>query len=98
LEAELTGRDQSLAEARAAEPKVRYDLLARGIPASSYAVAANYVQLLGPDRNFDMALQGVTNGALPTPNAEFRHSDFKNVAMMYVRPVFEHLVQKGQLK
>jgi hypothetical protein len=85
----------------AAEPKVRYDVLARGIPAMSYAAAANAL----PDiKSIDMEMEGRVAGKWPTVGHDDKyragrwiHSDFKNVALPYVYPMFQEMITKGVL-
>jgi len=68
----------------AADPKVRYDILARGIPAMSYAVAAN---ALPGVKSIDMEKEGRVAGKWPADGHDglrvnrWIHSDFKNVAL-----------------
>jgi hypothetical protein len=107
-EVALFSPDEHVASAMAAEPKVRYDLLARGIPALSYAAAANRVQIfneLETDRNFNMEADCRLPGTWPTEghSEEFRagrwlHSDFKNVALPYAYKMYKTMIDKGRLK
>lgn len=89
----------STASDKASEHWVRYDLLARGIPAMSNATAANFMPSLSP-RNYPMHTDGkaASNGAFPTPSSKWRHSDFKVVALPYVYPMFEEMISRGALK
>lgn len=97
LEPALIDPDPVLASATAAEPKVRYDLLARAIPAMSNAVAANPLPSLGT-RNYNMSTQGKSNFPFPTPNSgEWRHSDFKAVALPFVYKMYEEMILQGDL-
>lgn len=79
--------------------KVKYDLLARGIPAMSNATAANVMTSLGKN-NYPMHTTGkaASNGAFPTPDSKWRHSDFKAVALPYVYPMYEEMISRGALK
>ncbi len=92
LESALLHSDSAIASTKAAESKVKYDLLARAIPAMSNAAAANDMPSLSDDRNFDMPAQGNANGDLPTPSGRWRHSDFKNVALPYVYPMYNKMI------
>ena len=84
----------------AAEPKVRYDVLARGIPAMSYAVAPNPLDGI---ESFDMEDKGSIAGKWPTDGHDsdrrgrWLHSDFKNVALPYVQPMFQEMIARGGL-
>jgi hypothetical protein len=103
LEADLMDPDPATASAKAGETKVKYDVLARAIPAMSNAVAANPLPSLG-SRNFDMPGDGVAKDSsgnkltLPTPNNQWRHSDFKVIALPYVYPMYEAMISQGGLK
>lgn len=104
LEGALFSADASMASNKAAEPKVRYDLLARGIPALSYAAAANKIVAFTDDRNFDMELKGRDFDAWPVEGHEgdragkWVHSDFKNVALPYVSKMYQDMISKGSLR
>lgn len=104
LEPQLMDPDLIVASAKAGETKVKYDVLARGIPAMSNAVAANPLPSLGNERNFDMPGDGIAKDAagnkltLPTPNNQWRHSDFKVIALPYVYPMYEAMISRGGLK
>jgi Bacterial TSP3 repeat len=92
---------------------VRYDLLARGIPAMTFAAGAVAItglenaQLPGlGHENVNLETEGRISGARwPTDghkaeNAPGRwlHSDFKNVALPFVNPLFQLMINRGQLK
>lgn len=82
-------------------PAGRYDLFARGIPAMSNAVAANFMESLTVDRNYPMHTRGKAqnNGPFPTNSQEkWRHSDFKVAALPYVYPMYEEMISRGALK
>ena len=87
-------------------PKMRYDLLARGLPALSPAAGSTpFPDLggLGSVTNHDLEKQGrPTGGAWPaeghgSPLTKDRwlHSDFKNVALPYVHPLFQTIIRQG---
>lgn len=99
LESALVSATVATASDIAGEAKVRYDLFARGIPAMSNAVAANFMTSLG-SRNYPMHTTGkaASNGAFPTPGSKWRHSDFKAVALPYVYPMYEEMISRGALK
>jgi len=66
-EDDLTDVDPVVASTKAGETKVRYDLLARGIPALSYAAAVMELAVLGQadssdSQNFDLERFGRPNG------------------------------------
>jgi hypothetical protein len=58
LEGDLFSEDAGTGSIKASESRVLYDVLARGIPALSYAAAANPVPAFTPSRNFDMESSG----------------------------------------
>jgi hypothetical protein len=102
----LMAKDKSKASAKAAEPKVQYDLLARGIPAMSYAAAANVVsasELSGAVGNVDMEDKGRAPDKWPADGHDsdrrgrWIHSDFKNVALPYVHPMYHEMIARGGL-
>ncbi|MGH8019022.1 MAG: hypothetical protein ACREIA_12155 [Opitutaceae bacterium] len=100
LDSELTSSD-AVASAKAGEAMVKYDLLARAIPAMSNAVAANNMPSFTANRNFDMSVQGKAIGNGPFPTGEggpWRHGDFKVVALPYVYPMYEEMITLGGLK
>ena len=104
-EDDLINIDPAIASAKAGETKVQYDLLARGLPALSYAAAANLVPALSGDRNFNMETEGRTPNRWPseghtstTTQNRWLHSDFKNAALPYVYQMYEAMIAKGSLK
>jgi hypothetical protein len=105
LEGDLLSEDVATGSIKAADSKVLYDLLARGLPALSYAAAANPVpSLVAGGRNFDMEAQGRVSGVWPTDGHEgfrlgqWNHSDFKNVSLPYVARMYQAMIDKGNLK
>ncbi|MCF7761334.1 MAG: alpha/beta hydrolase [Cephaloticoccus sp.] len=105
-ENDLMDPDPVIASLKAAEPKVQYDLLARALPALSYAAAANRITALDefePQRNFNMEQLGRTENQWPIDGHEkdneavgrWLHSDLKNVALPYVYQLFEAMIAKG---
>ena len=94
----------NIATAKAREPKVIYDLLARGLPAGSYAAAISY--LSGNVRfNFDMEQEGRESYYWPTAEHErsdqkkrWLHSDFKNVALPVIFRTYSSMINAGGLK
>ncbi len=105
LERDLTQADPIVASTKAGEAKVQYDLLARALPALSYAAAVNRLQRLPNERVFDMEALGRTEGQWPTEghtNSDNRdhwlHSDFKNVALPYVHQMYDAMISKGTLQ
>jgi hypothetical protein len=106
-EANLINADPAIASAKAGESKVQYDLLARGLPALSFAAAANRISALDqfqPSRNFDMESEGRTQNQWPSEGhtgdniGDWLHSDFKNAALPYVYQMYEAMIAKGSLK
>ena len=107
MEDALLSADTVEASAKASESKVRYDLLARGLPALSFAAAANRVRIFDEQDNainFDMEAAGKSSDLWPSEGHEgdrmgkWIHSDFKNVALPYVRPMYQAMIDNGHLK
>jgi hypothetical protein len=62
--------------------------------------AANIMPSLGNDRNFPMHTAGkaAANGSFPTnADGEWRHSDFKDVGLPYVYPMYQAMIDRGGL-
>jgi len=83
-----------------------YDLLARGIPASTYAAGGIYLPTIKasdePIVNYNLEERGRT-GAWPEEGhtskytkSRWLHSDFKNVALPYVHPFFSYVIEQSQ--
>ena len=101
--------DSATGSALAGQPNVKYDLLARGLPALSYAAAANLVE--GAQGNFNMETQFRTdlarwpleshqsdeNGEDDLWEGRWLHSDFKNVALSHVYKMFDQMIETGGL-
>ena len=90
-------------------PRVRYDLLARGLPALSPAAGSTPFPSLGGNSslvNYDLEAQGrPIGGSWPTAGHgspltrdRWLHSDFKNVALPYVYPLFQTMINRGSLR
>lgn len=90
-------------------PHIRYDLLARAVPAMTYAAGASPMpasNTAGVITNYDLELQGRSQGgSWPTEghgtdktNGRWLHSDFKNVALPFVSPLFQKMIQAGSLR
>jgi len=103
LESDLTGADQTLASNKAGQtdPNVRFDLLARGIPALSDAAAVDTVPGV---QNYDMEANGRHSGEWPSEDhggagesGRWLHSDFRNVALPYVSPMYQQMINLGGL-
>jgi hypothetical protein len=83
--------------------KVRYDLLARSIPAMSFAAATHSIPNAAD--NFDMQSTMRTDpDEWPTDNHsgnlrfdKWLHSDFKDVALLHVYKMFQQMIQTGNL-
>jgi hypothetical protein len=96
LEGDLFSDDESVGSIKAAEPRVLYDLLARGLPALSYAAAANPVpSLVAGSSNFNMETQGRHGD---DRFGQWNHSDFKNVSLPYVARMYQSMIDKGNLE
>lgn len=110
LERDLFDADAAKASAKAANPIVKYDLLARALPAMSFAAAAHPISSgdtpdAGPVLNFDLEAQGRSQGVWPTEGhressdvGRWLHSDFKNVALPFVHPMYKELINQASLK
>lgn len=94
-EADLINPNATIASAKAGETKVKYDTLARAIPAMSHAVAANRLESLD-SKNYDMPTLAKKNGWHDAGN-RWRHSDFYAVALPYVYPMFQEMISRGEL-
>ena len=87
-------------------PHVRYDLLARAIPALSFAAGGTPIPTQANSkalRNFNLEAEGRNPGRWPTEghvarNAARRwlHSDFKNSALPFVQPL--RMISEGSLR
>jgi len=88
---------------------MRYDLLARAIPAMTFAAGASPVPPTGSGAqiaNFDLETFGRTNPSRwPTEGhaatrlaGRWLHSDFKNVALPYVTPLYTHIIKTAALR
>jgi len=103
-EREILSTQKNVGSLKASEPKVIYDLLARGIPAMTYATG---VMSLNDQVkfNYDLELLGRSTTQWPTaghekPSQKLRwlHSDIKNVALPIIYPTFQMMVSQGLLK
>ena len=90
-------------------PRVRFDLLARGLPALSPAAGSTPIPPTGGPglmTNFDLEIQGRPTGGgwpmdghrSPLTQERWLHSDFKNVALPYAYPLFLHMINRGGLR
>lgn len=90
-------------------PKMRYDLLARGLPALSPAAGSTPFPIFGGNEsivNYDLEKQGRQVGGdwpldghgSPLTRDRWLHSDFKNVALPFVYPLFLTMINRGALK
>ena len=88
--------------AYAADGAHRNTLLSEMVPALSFATGCNNLGILGETRNFDM--MGMKNqGEWPPArsgqgSADWFHSDIKAIAFVYTRPVYDKMVELGDLK
>jgi len=100
-ESSLHGADVVSASSTAGNSNVKYDLLARAIPALSYASAV--IPLGGDIDSVDMEALGrisqwPSEGHTGTDESNrWLHSDFRNVALQYVYPMYEIMINKGPL-
>lgn len=89
-------------------PHLRYELLATAIPALSFAAGAAEIPRGAGTlrvRNFNLETEGRGGGRWPaeghaaknTPG-RWLHSDFKNVALPFVHPLFSKMVAEGALR
>jgi hypothetical protein len=89
-------------------PRVRYDLLSRGLPALSPATGATPIPAIGGGSvtNYDLEIQGRPAGGgwpaeghhSPLTNDRWLHSDFKNVALPFAYPLFLTMINRGGLR
>jgi hypothetical protein len=88
---------------------VRYDLLARGLPALSPAAGSTPFPAIGGASsvtNYDLEIQGrPVGGDWPVEGhrsaltkERWLHSDFKNVALPCVYPLFLNMITRGGLR
>lgn len=106
IENDLTDEDETVASEKAEEDNVRYDILARAIPALSYATAVDPLDNYFTE-NFNMEADGRApnlNGAWPTEGhgdddsvGRWLHSDFKNNAIHFVYPMYQKMINQGFL-
>ena len=102
LESDLTGTDPTQASNKAAQadPNVRFDLLARGVPALSDAVAVDAVPGFV---NYDMQTQGRDPNLWPTEDhsgeksGNWTHTDFRDTALPFVYMMYEAMINIGGL-
>ncbi len=103
-EREIQSSQKNTGSLKASETKVVYDLLARGIPALTYATG---VASLNDNIkfNYDLELMGRSTSNWPTAGHEnpsqkqrWLHSDIKNVALPIIYPTFQMMVSQGLLK
>ena len=89
--------------------RFRYDLLARGLPALSPAAGSTPFPVLGGRSsvvNYDLEDQGRRVGGnwpaeghgSPLTRDRWLHSDFKNVALPFVYPLFQTMINRGSLR
>jgi hypothetical protein len=84
------------------EPELKYDVLARGVPALSYATGVRPVNVIS-SRNIDMQKKCRDETVWPTEGhsgdfvGKWIHSDFKNVSLPYVSKMYKKLIDEGAL-
>lgn len=97
--------DPVLGKVVAGDVELRYKLLATGIPATSYAIAANSLSRLGDLANYNMPQElKSTDGFESWPEDEdsqdpsdWMHSDFKDVSFHFVYPMYQEIISLGGL-
>ena len=94
-----TVQTQSGASNLAAQDDVQWHLLAEAIPAMSFAAAANSVDDMRSNINMMDETNGWPQSRLSNPSlgTDWLHSDFKNVSLNYVRPMYEIMLSIGGL-
>jgi len=109
----VTGRQADASslvdQATPAGKDLLFELLATGVPSRSYAAAANPIQRLEDFGRRNFNLQQMRNGwpveaikrdemAGRWRSGRWRHSDFKDVALLYVHPFYQTMIEIGDLK
>lgn len=89
-------------------PHVRYELLATAIPAMSFAAGAVEIPVRESTKrilNLNLEKEGRGAGRWPTEGhggkntpGRWLHSDFKNVALPFVHPLFSRMIAEGSLR
>ena len=88
-------------------PHIRYDLLARAIPAMTFAAGASPLPGVTSQgtENFDLEALGRASGRWPEEGhsgklqaGRWLHSDFKNVALPHVQPLFTKMITESSLR
>lgn len=89
-------------------PQVRYELLATAVPAMSFAAGAAEIPRGAGTlrvRNLNLETEGRGSGRWPAEGhaaknttGRWLHSDFKNVALPFVHPLFFKMVTEGALR
>jgi len=83
----------------------RYKLLGSGIPATSYAIAANRLDYLGDAGNFNMPADLKSpggNSSWPVDSrqnnpTDWLHSDFNDVALQFLHPMYQKMIDLAEL-
>ena len=76
------------------------DIIARGVPALSYAAGVQNILLPDLNRNYnanDHKPNGWGRSAAPY-NDRWLHSDLRDMAYFYTHDLFEQIVTKGELQ
>jgi hypothetical protein len=84
-----------------------YDVLARGIPASTYAAGGISLDIVGIEQlelisGFNLEMKGrgklwpAQGHATTQTTNRWLHSDFKNVALPYVHPFFSYIIEQSR--
>ena len=89
-------------------PDMRYELLATAIPAMSFAAGASEIPVNENTKhifNLNLEKEGRSAGRWPTEGhtakntpGRWLHSDFKNVALPFVHPLFSKMIAEGPLR
>ena len=111
LDSEIMSTNAAAASVRAGTRLAQYDVLARGVPAKSYAVAPNAVPAFDlnndNDRNYNMEGMKTFSMLADWPSeghsqsyqyGKWLHSDFKNVSLVFVYKMFDEMIYQGGLK
>lgn len=104
IERELQSNQKNTGSIKATQTRVIYDLLARGIPAMTYATGAESLTD-NIKYNYDLEFYGrhtsqwpIAGHEKPSQKLRWLHSDIKNVALPIIYPTFQTMVSQGLLK
>ena len=93
--------DPVLGSIQASDLRVQYDVLARGVPAQSYSIAANPHPRFKANYNMPdfktLASSWPEKGHSGEKRDKWLHNDFKNVAFNYLYKMYQQMVDLGEL-